>query len=390
MGAVGITVEYNPFHSGHLRQLRMAAEGRPVLAVLSGDFVQRGSAAVFSKFARAEAAVRCGVSLVVELPLPWCLASAEGFARGAVGLMAASGVVDAVSFGSESGDGTALRRCAEALESPAFPDLLKKELAGGSPFAAARQRAAAALAGAETASVLEKPNDLLGAEYIRAADRLGFCPAFLPIPRVGGHDGPGSAGELRRIMETGEEWLSRIPENAAGVYARERAARRGPVLPGDLRLALMSRLRERSAADLSRLPDAAEGLENRLFDAIQHSASPEEAAERAKSKRYALSRLRRMVMCAALGVEKGMAEGAPPYIRVLAMDRRGMELLRDMRRKASLPVIIKSAHIRNAPPETQAVFELASRAHDLYVLGYGDPACQRGGEDYRATPFILE
>ena len=120
----GIVAEYNPFHGGHLRHIEAiraaAGEDTPIVAVLSGDFVQRGEAAVFSKSARAEAAVRCGVSLVLELPLPWCLSSAEGFARGGIGLLSASGVVETVSFGSESGDLAELVKCAEALESDAF------------------------------------------------------------------------------------------------------------------------------------------------------------------------------------------------------------------------------------------------------------------------------
>ena len=112
MRTVGIVAEYNPFHRGHLYHLersRTLAEAEAVVCVLSGDFVQRGEPAVFSKFARAEAAVRAGADLVLELPLPWSIVSAEGFARGAVGLLEATGVVDCLSFGSECGDVAALR-----------------------------------------------------------------------------------------------------------------------------------------------------------------------------------------------------------------------------------------------------------------------------------------
>ena len=108
----------------------------------------------------------------------------------------------------------------------------------------------------------------------------------------------------------------------------------------------------------------------------------------AKSRRYALSRLRRMVLCAALGVRKGMADGIPPYLRVLAMDEKGTALLRQMSRCAALPVITKSAHILREDERARSVFELGSRAHDLYVLGYGDPARRGGGEDYRYSPFV--
>jgi len=393
MGAVGITAEYNPFHGGHLRQLERIREERgadtPIVAVLSGDFVQRGEAACFSKHARAEAAVRCGVSLVLELPLPWCLSSAEGFARGAVGLLAASGVVDTLSFGSESADLSRLRRCAEALEDPGFPTLLRGRLAGGTPFAAARERAVAALAGEETASVLRRPNDLLAVEYLRAAGRLGYRPEILPVARTGAeHDGPGSASDLRRRMAAGEDWLRDVPAPAGEVFRREMAEGRGPVTEETLRAPLLSRLRERTREDFAALPDAAEGLENALHRAAEEEISLSAMAQRVKSKRYALSRLRRMLLCAALGIRRGMADGVPPYLRVLAMDGKGMALLRAMGERAALPVIVKPARAGAAEEPTREIFAFNSRAHDLYVLGFTCPEQRRGGEDYRTTPFV--
>ena len=388
--AAGIVAEYNPFHCGHARQIEAIrfefGEDTPVVAVLSGDFVQRGEAACFSKFARAEAAVRGGVSLVLELPLPWCLSSAEGFARGAVGILEAAGVVDVISFGSECADLSALKDCAAALESGEFPGLLRERLAGGAPFAAARERAVADMIGAGAASCLRRPNDLLAVEYIRSA-REGT--AFYPVARDGSvHDGPGSASELRARMAAGKEWLSAVPAPARGAFARETEAGGGPVTEDALCTALLSRLRDRTEEDFALLPDAGEGLEHRLYSVSRELVSPGEIAMAAKSRRYALSRLRRMVLCAALGVRKGMADGIPPYIRVLGMDEKGAALLRRMRRSAVLPVITKSALIRRKEERARSVFELGSRAHDLYVLGYGEASRRAGGEDYRYTPFV--
>lgn len=391
--AVGIIAEYNPFHNGHLYHMNAvrAALGTdtPLVVVLSGDFVQRGEAAAFSKYARAEAAVRCGASLVLELPLPWCLSSAEGFARGGVGLLAATGVVDTLSFGSESADAEKLALCADALETDAFKTALREQLAKGISFAAAREKAAASLIG-KAAAVLHQPNDLLGVEYIRAARDAGTGLSILPVQRKGPeHDGEGSASSLRGLMAAGEEWLRHVPAPAAEVFRRETEEGRGPVLPADLRAAVMSRLRTLREEDLRLLPDAAEGLDHRLYRAIQNASSPEEAAMAAKTKRYALSRLRRMVMCAALGAEKRHAEGYPPYIRVLALDGKGAALLRTMRGAATLPVIAKPAHIRRLDGRAQTVFDLTSRAHDLYVLGYADTRRHAAMEDWRTSPVIL-
>ncbi len=392
MRAVGIVAEYNPFHAGHMFQLARIRESfgpdTPVVAVLSGDFVQRGEAAVFSKFARAEAAVRCGVSLVLELPLPWCLSSAEGFARGGIGALRSSGVVDAVCFGSESGDLEELKNCAAAMDSPDFSDALRRELAEGISFASAREKALLSL-GVNCASILRASNDILAVEYIRAAKRLSFDARFVPISRDGtAHDGAGSASDLRRRMAEGLDWLDCVPPEAAAVFSREIREGRGPVLAERLRLSVLSRLRERRREDFAALPDAGEGLENLLYDAARKESSPEAVAAAAKSKRYALSRLRRMVMCAALGVREGMADGVPPYLRVLAFDDRGAALLRDMRESASVPVITKPAHIRKKEELANEIFDLGSRAHDLYVLAYRDPAQQTGGGDLRAAPYI--
>lgn len=394
MNAVGIIAEYDPFHNGHLYQTKKIRELRggemPIIAVLSGDFVQRGEAAVYGKFARAEAAVCCGVSLVIELPLPWSLSSAEGFARGGVGLLAATGVVDAVAFGSESADLAALEQCAAALDREELRPLLRGFLKEGISFAAARQRAVTALKGEETARVLGTPNDLLGVEYLRAAAAMGFAPAFLPIRRRGAaHDGPGSASSLRGMLAAGEDISPFIPPEAAAVFHREEAAGRGPVLPKDLRLPLLSRLRERDISDFAALPDAGEGLENRLFQAAREETSVEDIAMAAKSKRYALARLRRMTLCAALGVTQGMADGTPPYIRVLAMDEKGASLLHEMRQTARVPVLVKPASVRTLGEDARSFFALGSRAHDLYVLGYSSRDAQRGTEDYRTSPFCL-
>ena len=331
--------------------------------------------------------MRCGVSLVLELPLPWCLSSAEGFARGMMGLLQATGIVDIISFGSESADLEALIKCADAIGSPEYSPILREYLTGGISFAAARERTIVDIIGKEAAACLRSPNDLLAVEYIRAA---GKEAVYFPVERGGSvHDGAGGASEIRARMALGENWADAVPAPAEAVFRREIEAGRGPVTGERLRAALLSRLRERTREQFARLPDAAEGLESRLFRAARELDSPEEIAAAAKSRRYALSRLRRMVMSAALGLEKGMADGIPPYLRVLGMDDRGEALLKRMKKSAALPVIVKSARILKEDERARDIFDLTSRAHDLYVLGYGEAASRRGGEDYRRSPFRL-
>ena len=308
---IGIVAEYNPFHNGHARLIeqtraRLGADC-PVVCVMSGDFVQRGSPAVYAKFARAEAAARCGADLVLELPLPWALSSAEGFARGAVGLLGSLGVVTHLSFGSECGELEPLQRVAEALLDPLLGEDLRAELQAGIPFAAARQQAVARRVGA-LAELLQAPNNILAVEYLKAIfdQRLDLHP--LTILRTGAqHDRPAegnvrSASELRTRIGAGENVSAFLPRAAAEISAREKTLGRGPVLPEALESAILSRLRMLPQTAYNALPGASEGLGNGLYRAAHEEPTLDGVLAAAKSKRYALSRIRRMTMCAALGV----------------------------------------------------------------------------------------
>ncbi len=398
MRAIGIVAEYNPFHKGHEHHIResVAALGgdADVICVMSGDFVQRGEPALFSKFARAEAAVRSGVSLVLELPLPWCLSSAEGFGRGAVGLLESTGIVDFLSFGSEAGELAPLNVLAVALMDPAPDAKILAELEKGVPYAAARQRALEKDLG-ELARLLEKPNNILAVEYLKTLYELRGHMEPMTVKRSGaGHDRKGdgplrSASELRGILLAGGDITAHIPEEAALVYGNEIRSGRGPVSVCGLEQALLSRLRMLPASSFHALPAASEGLENRLFAATKTEPSMDAVAAAAKTKRYALSRLRRMALCAALGIEKGLGDDTPPYARVLAADERGREVLRRMTKRSAVPVITKAAAVRSLSPEVRRIFELGAAAHDLYVLGFPAVMERRGGEDWRAAPRIL-
>ncbi len=240
----------------------------------------------------------------------------------------------------------------------------------------------------DAARVLDTPNDLLGTEYIRAAHRLGYTFNYFPVRRTGSvHDGAGSASDLRTVLRTGGSIAESIPEEAWKVLSDADAAGRGYVPPETLRTAYLSRLREKTPEDFAAVPDAGEGLHYRLYEASRTGGSIEEIADRAKSKRYAHARLRRMLLCAALGVRAGDADGVPPYIRVLAFDERGAALLREMKTAASLPVIVKSSRIKDESARAQYIFSLTSRAHDFFVLGRRDPSAQAADEDYRYTPI---
>ncbi len=400
LSVIGIVGEYNPFHYGHMHHIaetkKLMGEDCPVVCVMSGDFIQRGEAAVYSKFARAEAAVQSGVDLVLELPLPWVLSSAEGFARGAVGLLGSVGVVTHLSFGSECGEVEVLETIAETLIDPLIGTDIRAELAAdeGIPFAVARQRAAAKRIG-EMSCQLETPNNILAVEYIKAIYNLGLDMKTVTVQRFGsGHDelsgeGYKSAAEIRRMISGGRDISAALPDSAGAVYRREEKLGRGPVMQESLESALLSRLRMLPDEAYAALPDVGEGLHNRIARAAREECTLDAVLAAGKSKRYALSRIRRIIMCAALGIDAHMSDETPPYARVLAANGRGCALLRQMSERSLIPVITKPAEVKGLGNERRRLFELGSSAHDLYVLGYNARAERRGGADWRTSPKIL-
>jgi predicted nucleotidyltransferase len=361
---------------------------------LSGDFVQRGEPAAFSKHTRAEAAVRSGVDLAIELPLPWSLSSAEGFARGAVGLLGSLGVVTHLSFGSECGEIAPLALLTKALLDPAADAAIKAELQNGMSYAWARQAALTKMVG-ESAALLQSPNNILAVEYLKAiiSQRLKIRP--ITILRLGAeHDkrsdtGFKSAQELRAEMARGGDVFSLVPEGSALVLQDAITRGEGPITMESLETPIISRLRILSEAAYLKTPGSSEGLGSRLCKAAWSQPTIRDILNTAKSKRYAMSRLRRMLMCAALGVTQSMSDGIPPYARVLALNERGRSILREIDERSAMPLIIKPATVRELGSESETLFELGSLAHDLYRLGYKLLETRRGGEDWRASPALV-
>ena len=391
MRTAGIISEYNPFHRGHAWQLgelrrRLGAE-TAVVCAMSGSFVQRGDFAVMRTHARAEAAVCGGADLVLELPLPWAIASAEG-------VLAATGAVDTLVFGSECGDTETLKAVAAALESESFAAYLRQGLQEGVSFAAAREAAARKLLG-EKAAVLAQPNDILGVEYCKAIARQAAALMPLALPRRGvGHDGGAaesfaSASHIRELLINGgsaDEFLT--PESAA-ICARECAAGRAPVTMANAERAILARLRAMREEDFAPFDGGGEGLYHRFYDAVQRETTIDGILAAAKSKRYAYARLRRLLLAVYLGVTPEDIPQRVPYLRVLACNARGREVLKTMKTTAAAPILTKSAQVRRLDAGAQRLFALTARAEEQYVLAYPDLAAARPGSAWMTDPVIL-
>lgn len=395
MAVAGIITEYNPLHMGHIHLMaearRLLGPDTGILCVMSGNYVQRGDFAVADKFARAAAAVRSGADLVLELPVPWALSSAEGFAAGAVELLKAAGAVTHLVFGSEGGDAAPLVRCAEALCAESFPERLREELKRGDSFPAARQRALEALLSKEDAAALRRPNDTLGVEYCKALRGSGLRP--IAVPRRGAAHGSeaaegGSSSAIRALLRRGEEEaaLDLMAPAMAAAYREEEAAGRAPAGIWNCQRAVLARLRFLEEADWAALDPGNEGLYRRFVRAGRSAASVEELLEAVKTKRYPLARLRRMVFRAYLGLPPALPE-KPACLRVLAANGRGTSLLAGMRKTAALPVLTKPAAVRRLGPEAQRLFDLEARADRLYALACPDPAAVP--DEWRRGPAII-
>lgn len=378
MKVTGIVAEYNPFHNGHKTMIdKCRANGAThVVAVMSGNFVQRGSVAIMDKRSRTASALKGGVDLVLELPVPWAVATAETFAYGGVSALDSLGCVDVLSFGAECADLSLLETAAQAVVDPEVDEKLREELDGGISYPVARALAVRSKYGDTIAEVLDQPNNILAVEYLKALNQRGSSLKAEPVTRVGGvHDALtpteefASASSLRIMLERGDaRAFEYMPSSSAEEFRKQKSYGRAPVSADESERAILSRLRMLSKEDIAVAPDVAEGLENRIYNAIQSATSLTELYDIVKTKRYTMSRIRRIVTALYLGITPEDRSLEIPYLRVLGFNENGREILKAAKESATLPVVTKTAQFYGLSEEARHVFDLECRATNLYNL----------------------
>ena len=374
---VGIVCEYNPFHRGHKKQIEVIREKfgaeTGIICAMSGNYVQRGHPAIFDKNLRAEAALRCGADLVLELPVTTALSSAEGFASGSVAVL--SKLCGGLCFGAETANSDLLQTTAQALLSEEFPPLLRRELDKGRSFPAARQAALEVMG--LSGKLLESPNNILAVEYCKAIIRQASPMKPLPIFRAGSYhaeeadfENP-SATSLRLRLQKGLDVSAYLPEAAGQVFAGASIH----TLEAGQR-AILGKLRTMSEAEFEALPFGTEGLWRKLMRESRSQATLEDIASAVKSKRYTRSRIDRMILCAYLGITAEMMNTDIPYVRVLGFSNRGREILNSAK---------KSGFFVNAgQPVIHPLWELEQKWDDLYGLFQeGTPGRPGGAKNNR-------
>ncbi len=371
----GIVCEYNPFHKGHLYQLEQTRKtgADAIVCVMSGNYVQRGECAFLDKWTRAQTAVHCGADIVIDLPVPWAVSSAENFARGSIALLKEFGI-DLLSFGSECDDKQKLMLAAKSVDDEAVVVLAKKYMQEGSSYPVSLHRAVSELYGEETARIISSPNSTLAVEYIRQLKKYDDID-FLPVKRKGADhdsneekDGYLSASKIRSELIFNTDVLSALPDNSSHLLSSEFENGTAPCLMKNNERGVLSALRELSREKLEKYVSDETGLAGRIYDAVRNSTSLNELYEKAKSKNYTHSRIRREILSAYLRIEKDIALGTPPYIRILAVNEKGLSLLGAAKKNSALPIVTKHSEMQNLNDEAKRVYEIQCSSTDKFAL----------------------
>ena len=398
MQVIGIVAEYNPLHRGHEAQLDWLRSERPdaaVVAVLSPFFSQRGEACVLDPWERARLALGAGVNLVIALPQVFAVSPADVFAGGAVATLAASGICDALCFGSEAASLDPLERIAAALEAMAADAASDAAAHDGLSYAQRQTKDIRARLGEEAARHMQAANNILAIAYLRAIRQLPQSARMGAIthPRFGDSERVQATRLRRALAETQSplELMRRLnglvppAVGAALVGAAQRGT--GPVSARDAGPLAYALLRRETRERLEAINGMQDGLAGRLYDAARHlpRGTPDAAVwdalvDAGTARHLSRARVQRALAALLLGLElehwQVQREAGPQYLRVLAFDRTGRYLLRRMRRRASLPLIMRSSdfleqHARGEAYRRQYEFDLRAGALWGQLAGRG-------------------
>ena len=361
-----VIAEYNPFHNGHkfhLEKTRELTGCENIIAVMSGNFTQRGEPAVYEKHIRERHALENGADMVLELPVEYAAGAADVFAGAAVYIIEKSGIADALCFGSEQGSMEELELAAEvfAAESDEFKAYLAAYLSQGISYPSAREKAASKVLKRDI-PFAALPNNILAVEYLAALKRLNsrILPFTVKREQNGYNDlelsgGISSAAAIRQSMAKGSIPVEAVPKNTLESY-------KTVFLPkidqySDIFAYV---LRTASKTELSEIADMTEGLENR-FLRCSDKADISGIIEAAKTKRYTYTKLQRAVLHTVLGITKTMQNKAPAYIRVLGVGKDKKYLINELAAKSSLPVVTRVK-------ENEELLKTEIKAGDIYHL----------------------
>lgn len=378
LNIIGVICEFNPFHNGHKFLLDSIKKSFPeclAVAIMSGNFVQRGDTAIIDKFTRAKQALVNGFDLVVELPVAYAVSSAEIFAKAGVKIAEAL-CCDTLAFGSES-EVAVLKKIADLHFNDEFNECIKSELKKGKNYPMALQEAIVTRLENEEnldEDLLKGSNNILAIEYLKALKGTNIKP--FAIKRQGvSHDSEikneefASASAIRTMLNNNlNDAFDFMPKNATKKDFKNLAN------INNLEKPISYKLRTMSKEDFTNLPDVSEGLENRIFEAVRSCCTIEELLNTIKTKRYTHARLRRILIYAILGINKEIQRTTVPYVRVLGFNNKGSEVLKESKKAKLLPIITKvSKSIKELSQKDKVILEKDILASDIWALAQNSP-----------------
>ena len=389
---LGIIAEYNPFHNGHLFHLNESKKltgSSYTVAIMSGNFTQRGNTSIIDKWSKAKSAIECGVDLVVELPVLYSTSSAENFAEGAIKILDSLKVVDYLSFGAETANINLLNNIATVLneEPKEYKSLLSEELKKGLSYPKARENALMIYLNdiKKYSNVLSSPNNILGIEYIKALKKYNSIIQPIAMPRhesghndLNYHGNIASSTAIRNITKNnGFDILRKLmPEPSYTNLIKN--IKVGHVVP-DLSVfekEIIFNLRKMSIYDISQLPDVSEGLEFAIKNAANSCNSLVELLNIIKSKRYTQTRIQRILLYSLLGITKkdiAISKKTQPYVRVLGFNEKGKYLISEVAKanpKLNIITSVKKFTDKNLNRNLKSMLEKDIWATDVYTIGY--------------------
>lgn len=389
---LGIIAEYNPFHNGHLYHIAKSKEetgAQYVVAVISGNFVQRGNTSIVNKWIKTKMALLNGVDLVIELPTIYSISSAENFAEGAIKIFNSMGIVDTISFGMEANEIATLNNIANVLytEPKEYITMLSHELNKGNSFPKARENAVMMYLNdiKRYANVMSGSNNILAIEYLKAMKKTKSTILPLGIKREKVLyqdkyivDDFASATAIRKMLLTKQLGDIRkvMPKSSYMLLGEELKAGHYVIDIARFEKEILYTLRKMSVQEIANLPDVSEGLENTIKNAADSCNTLEELINIVKTKRFTQTRIQRILLYSLLGITKKQMETSRktvPYIRVLGFDNKGKELISEMMTlnpKLNVITSVKKYIDTVANKTSKEMLETDILATNIYTLGY--------------------
>ena len=389
---LGIIAEYNPFHNGHLYHVSESKQetgAQYVIAIISGNFVQRGNTSIINKWVKARMALLNGVDLVIELPTIYSISSAENFAEGAIKIFNSLGIVDTISFGMEASDISTLNNIANVLynEPKEYITMLSHELKKGNSFPKARENALMMYLNdiKRYANVMAGSNNILGIEYLKAMKKTKSIinPIGIKRQKVLYNDKYivdefASATAIRKMLMTKQlNDISKVmPRNSYLLLGEELKKGHYVIDISKFEKEIIYTLRKMSSEEIAKLPDVSEGLENLIKNAADSCNTLEELINIVKTKRFTQTRIQRILLYSLLGITKKQMEISrkiTPYVRVLGFNNKGKELISEMMTlnpKLNIVTSVKRYIDDIANKNLKEMLETDILATNIYTLGY--------------------